>query len=42
MPLIRRRDLVSSTALTLLVLPAVYALFARRRVRAGPSTSAPA
>jgi cobalt-zinc-cadmium resistance protein CzcA len=34
--------LVSSTALTLLVLPAVYALFARRRVRAEPSTSAPA
>jgi len=34
--------LVSSTALTLLVLPAVYALFARRRVRTEPSTSAPA
>jgi heavy metal efflux system protein len=34
--------LVSSTALTLLVLPAVYALFARRRARAEPSTSAPA
>ncbi len=28
MPLIRCRSLVSSTALTLLVLPAVYALFA--------------
>ncbi len=34
--------LVSSTALTLLVLPAVYALFARRRVRTEPPTSAPA
>jgi cobalt-zinc-cadmium resistance protein CzcA len=34
--------LVSSTALTLLVLPAVYALFARRRARTEPPTSAPA
>jgi heavy metal efflux system protein len=34
--------LVSSTALTLLVLPDVYALFARRRVRAEAPTSAPA